>query len=68
MTMPQLGQMTSQTDREVKGKSRVVAEYALRGVSSSIGVAEYRLTRQLPKGLQQALPSAAGLEQQLRIV
>jgi len=50
-----------------KGKNKVVAEYALRGLTKPIGVAEYRLTQQLPQELQKQLPSVTELEQQLQI-
>ena len=49
-----------------KGKNKVVAEYALRGMTKPIGVAEYRLTQQLPQELQNQLPSVTELEQQLQ--
>jgi hypothetical protein len=49
-----------------KGKNKVVAEYALRGITKPIGVAEYRLTQQLPQELQNQLPSVADLERQLQ--
>lgn len=49
-----------------KGKNKVVAEYALRGMAKPIGVAEYRLTQQLPQELQNQLPSVTELEQQLQ--
>jgi hypothetical protein len=31
-----------------KGKNKVVAEYALKGMAKPIGVATYQVTRQLP--------------------
>lgn len=43
-----------------KSKDAVVAEYALRGVASPVGVAEYRVTaatEALPADLRAALPS-----------
>jgi predicted nuclease of restriction endonuclease-like (RecB) superfamily len=45
-------------------RNRVVVEYALRSVSSPIGVAEYRLllADALPTNLADALPTAAELE------
>lgn len=49
-----------------KSKNKIVAEYALKGIDKPIGVAEYQLTRQLPKELQKQLPSVTELEQQLR--
>ncbi len=49
-----------------KSKNKVVAEYALKGLTKPIGVSEYQLTRQLPKELQKQLPSVTELEQQLQ--
>jgi len=49
-----------------KERNRVVVEYALRGASQPIGVAEYRLTVSLPQDLRQALPSPEELERELR--
>jgi hypothetical protein len=49
-----------------KERNRVVVEYALRGASQPIGVAEYRLTASLPQDLREALPSAEALERELR--
>jgi hypothetical protein len=46
-------------------RSRVVAEYALRGMNKPIGVSEYELTRSLPKELQSSLPSIEAIEAEL---
>ncbi len=46
-------------------KKRLVAEYALRGVSKAIGVSEYRLTRSLPKQLKGSLPTIEEIEKEL---
>ncbi|HEX8695176.1 MAG TPA: PDDEXK nuclease domain-containing protein [Longimicrobium sp.] len=48
-----------------KERNRVVAEYALRGTSKPIGVAEYRLIEDLPKRLQGSLPTPEQLEKEL---
>ncbi len=48
-----------------KERNRVVAEYALRGITSPIGVAEYRLTDDLPAQLRADLPSTEQLESEL---
>ncbi|HEV7588327.1 MAG TPA: PDDEXK nuclease domain-containing protein, partial [Longimicrobium sp.] len=48
-----------------KEHNRVVAEYALRGIERPIGVAEFRLTAQLPKPLAGSLPSVQTLELRL---
>ena len=45
-----------------KSKSSVVAEYSLKGLKKPIGVTEYQLTRFLPEGLKDSLPSARDLE------
>ena len=46
-----------------KQQHRVVAEYALRGMTQPIGIAEYRL--QLPDDLAKYLPSVAQIEAEL---
>jgi predicted nuclease of restriction endonuclease-like (RecB) superfamily len=45
-----------------KTKNRLVAEYALSGMSKPIGVAEYRLVRALPTPLDANLPSIEAIE------
>lgn len=45
--------------------NRVVAEYALERVESPMGIAQYALSKQIPKALQSVLPSAKLLEDQL---
>lgn len=47
-----------------KQQHRVVAEYALRGMTQPIGIAEYRL--QLPAELPKYLPSIAQIEAELQ--
>ena len=49
-----------------KGKSKVVAEYALRGATQPIGVSAYTLTAALPERLQGSLPTVEDLEATLR--
>jgi len=49
-----------------KSKNKVVAEYALKGITKPIGVSEYTLTRNLPKEFQKQLPSVTELERQLQ--
>ena len=44
-----------------KSQNRVVAEYALRGLSQPIGVAEWQLTRALPTELLRSLPTTEEL-------
>jgi predicted nuclease of restriction endonuclease-like (RecB) superfamily len=45
-----------------EGRNGAVVEYALRDVAKPIGVSTYRVTRELPAPLQQALPSIEDLE------
>ena len=45
-----------------KTRDRVIAEYALRGMSQPMGVAEFLNTIELPKELQGSLPTIAQLE------
>lgn len=49
-----------------KEKNRLVAEYALRGVASPMGVAEYQLLRHVPESLESGLPSIDRIEAELR--
>jgi predicted nuclease of restriction endonuclease-like (RecB) superfamily len=46
-------------------RNKVVAEYALRGMTKPIGVSEYELTRALPKDLQSSLPTIEAIEAEL---
>ncbi len=50
-----------------KGKNRLVAEYALRGVTTPIGVADWteQLTAALPDALKGSLPTVEELEREL---
>jgi hypothetical protein len=48
-----------------KERNRVVVEYALRGMSQPIGVAEYRVTDELPHRLRGSLPTVEELEKEL---
>ena len=48
-----------------KSKNEVVAEYALRGTSSPMGVAEYQLVEALPKDLEASLPSIERIDREL---
>jgi predicted nuclease of restriction endonuclease-like (RecB) superfamily len=48
-----------------KEKSKVIAEYALKRTDGPIGIAEYRLLRELPKELIKDLPSTELLESKL---
>ncbi|MEL4419863.1 PDDEXK nuclease domain-containing protein, partial [Shewanella algae] len=46
-----------------KTKDKLVAEYALSGMDKPMGIAEYRLTQQLPDSLKNELPSVEALAQ-----
>ena len=46
-------------------RNRIIAEYALRGVSKPIGISEYELTRALPPSLKSALPTVEEIEAEL---
>jgi len=48
-----------------KQKNRVVVEYALHDMGRPIGVAEYRLTEQLPEQLRGSFPTPEELEREL---
>jgi len=75
----QLGFYLTAVDRQVKSehdnptiglllcktKNRLVAEYALSGISKPIGVAEYQLVRALPEPLDTNLPSIEEIEAEL---
>jgi predicted nuclease of restriction endonuclease-like (RecB) superfamily len=56
---PTLGLILCQT------KDRILAEYALRDIHKPIGVADYELTRALPKELVSSLPSIEDIEAEL---
>ena len=64
-------QMKSQHDNPTigillcKSKDQIVAEYALRNVSSPIGVSDYQLTRMMPKELETSLPTIEEIEAEL---
>lgn len=49
-----------------KDKDNVKAEYALRGITTPIGISEFRLTETLPKEFESQLPSIEDLEQKLK--
>lgn len=49
----------------VKTRRRVFAEYALRDTTKPVGIAEYRLNKELPKQLAASLPSIARIEAEL---
>jgi len=48
-----------------KAKSKIIAEYALRGMSQPIGIAEYELNKAIPKEIEATLPTVEKIEQEL---
>ena len=48
-----------------ESRNRVVAEYSLARSDSPVGIVQYQLAKQLPKALQEVLPSTELLEDQL---
>ncbi len=48
-----------------ENKNRIIAEYALRGVQTPIGISDYELTRALPEHLKPSLPSIEDIENEL---
>lgn len=46
-------------------RKRFEVEYALRGINKPVGVAEFRLTRKLPKALRNKLPNVEELENEI---
>jgi predicted nuclease of restriction endonuclease-like (RecB) superfamily len=46
-----------------KSKSKIEAEYALRGMSQPIGIAEYELSKAIPENLKSSLPTIEEIEQ-----
>ncbi len=50
-----------------KSKSKIIAEYALRGTSQPIGIAEYELSKAIPENLKTTLPTIEEIEKELLI-
>ncbi len=48
-----------------QSKSEVIAEYALRGMTQPIGIAEYELSKAIPKNLKSDLPTIEKIEKEL---
>ncbi len=48
-------------------KNKIEAEYALRGISQPIGVAEYQLSRAVPDNIKSDLPTIDEIEKELAI-
>lgn len=49
-----------------KNKDNFTAEYALRNISSPIGVSEYKLLEDIPEYLQSQLPKAEDIEMHIK--
>ena len=49
-----------------RGKDRVVAEYALRGMTQPMGVSDYELRESLPEKLKGTLPAIEEIEDEMR--
>jgi hypothetical protein len=45
-----------------KSKSKIMAEYALKGIEKPIGVSEYHLTKAIPEKLKGSLPTIEEIE------
>ncbi len=50
-----------------KSKSKIIAEYALRGTSQPIGIAAYELSKAIPENLKTTLPTIEEIEKELTI-
>ncbi|NLQ16859.1 DUF1016 domain-containing protein [Marinomonas sp. M1K-6] len=48
-----------------RGKDKLIAEYALKGIDTPMGISEYQLTQALPTELQDKLPSIEQIEREL---
>jgi len=48
-----------------KSRSKVIAEYALKGIEKPIGISEYQLTKAIPENLKANLPSIEEIEAEL---
>lgn len=48
-----------------KSRSKVIAEYALKGIEKPIGVSEYQLTKAIPDNLRANLPTIEEIEAEL---
>jgi predicted nuclease of restriction endonuclease-like (RecB) superfamily len=51
-----------------KSKDKLAAEYALRGLSQPLAVADYLLTKAIPQELQGALPTIEEIEAELALI
>ncbi len=48
-----------------RSKDKLIAEYALKGIETPMGISEYQLTQALPTDLQDKLPSIELIEREL---
>ncbi len=48
-----------------KSKDKIEAEYALRGISQPIGIANYQLSKAIPNDLKPQLPTIEDIENEL---
>ncbi len=51
-----------------KSKSKIIAEYALRGTTQPIGVAEYEIINSVQENLKSTLPTIEEIEQELAAI
>lgn len=49
-----------------KGKNEIVAEYALKGYSSAIGISDYQISKAVPEELKSSLPQIEDLENEFK--
>ena len=49
-----------------KSKNNTVVEYALKNINSPMGISEYKLSKDLPNRLKNALPSIEEIEEELQ--
>ncbi len=49
-----------------KSKNNIIAEYALRDMCEPIGISEYKVTRMLPKELEEVLPSEDDIQKRIQ--
>lgn len=50
-----------------RSKDKLIAEYALKGIDTPMGISEYQLTQALPSDLEDKLPSIEQIERELAL-
>lgn len=50
-----------------KQRNEIITEYALRGISSPMGISEYQFTARLPEGLKDIFPTNEQIERHLSV-